>query len=32
MLTILIIDDHPAFRMVVRLQLMQLLSVEQVIG
>ncbi|MFP3604945.1 response regulator transcription factor [Paraburkholderia caledonica] len=31
MSTILIIDDHPAFRMIVRLQLMQLLSVEQVI-
>lgn len=31
MSTILIIDDHPAFRMIVRLQLMQLLSVEQVV-
>ncbi len=31
MSTILIIDDHPAFRMIVRLQLMQLLSVEEVI-
>src|SRR3569832_157633 len=31
MSTILIIDDHPAFRMIARSQLMQLLSVEQVI-
>ncbi|CAB4052173.1 response regulator transcription factor [Paraburkholderia phenoliruptrix] len=31
MSTILIIDDHPAFRMIVRLQLMQLLSVEEVV-
>ena len=31
MSTILIIDDHPAFRMIVKLQLMQLLSVEEVI-
>ncbi|CAH2922869.1 MAG: DNA-binding response regulator, LuxR family, near polyamine transporter [uncultured Paraburkholderia sp.] len=31
MSTILIIDDHPAFRMIVRLQLMQLFSVEEVV-
>ena len=31
MSTILIIDDHPACRMIVRLQLMQLLSVEEVV-
>ncbi|MEC5409505.1 response regulator transcription factor [Paraburkholderia sp. MPAMCS5] len=31
MSTILIIDDHPAFRMIVKLQLTQLLSVEEVI-
>ncbi|NPT53306.1 response regulator transcription factor [Paraburkholderia elongata] len=28
---ILIIDDHPAFRMVIKMQLMQLLGVEEVI-
>lgn len=31
MSTILIIDDHPAFRMIIKLQLMQLLGVEDVI-
>lgn len=31
MSTILIIDDHPAFRMIVKLQLTQLLSIEEVI-
>lgn len=31
MSTILIIDDHPAFRMVIKMQLMQLLGVEEVI-
>jgi two-component system, NarL family, response regulator EvgA len=31
MSTILVIDDHPAFRMVIKMQLMQLLGVEQVI-
>ncbi|RDK01973.1 response regulator transcription factor [Paraburkholderia lacunae] len=30
MSTILIVDDHPAFRLVIRLQLMQLLGVENV--
>jgi two-component system response regulator EvgA len=31
MSTILVIDDHPAFRMVIKMQLMQLLGVEEVI-
>ncbi|WP_345815563.1 response regulator transcription factor [Paraburkholderia sp. PREW-6R] len=31
MSTILIIDDHPAFRMIIKMQLMQLLGVEDVI-
>lgn len=31
MSTILVIDDHPAFRMVIKMQLMQLLGVEDVI-
>ncbi|HEX7910395.1 MAG TPA: response regulator transcription factor [Paraburkholderia sp.] len=31
MSTILIVDDHPAFRMIVKLQLTQLLGVEEVI-
>lgn len=31
MSTILIVDDHPAFRMIIKLQLMQLLGVEEVI-
>ncbi|CAH2790299.1 MAG: DNA-binding response regulator, LuxR family, near polyamine transporter [uncultured Paraburkholderia sp.] len=31
MSTILVIDDHPAFRMIIKMQLMQLLSVEEVI-
>ncbi|MFM0361465.1 response regulator [Paraburkholderia sediminicola] len=31
MSTILVIDDHPAFRLVIRMQLMQLLGVEEVI-
>lgn len=31
MATILVIDDHPAFRMVIKMQLMQLLGVEEVI-
>lgn len=31
MSTILIIDDHPAFRMVIKMQLMQLLGIEEVI-
>jgi two-component system response regulator EvgA len=30
MSTILIVDDHPAFRLVIRLQLMQLLGVENI--
>src|ERR1700744_3811708 len=29
--TILVIDDHPAFRMVIKMQLVQLLGVEEVI-
>jgi two-component system response regulator EvgA len=31
MSTVLIIDDHPAFRLVIKLQLMQLLGIEEVI-
>lgn len=31
MSTILVIDDHPAFRMVIKMQLMQLLGIEEVI-
>ncbi|MFL9982228.1 response regulator [Paraburkholderia sediminicola] len=31
MSTILVIDDHPAFRLVIKMQLMQLLGVEEVI-
>ena len=31
MSTILVIDDHPAFRMVIKMQLVQLLGVEEVI-
>lgn len=31
MSTILVIDDHPAFRMVIKMQLVQLLGVEDVI-
>lgn len=31
MATILVIDDHPAFRLVIKMQLMQLLGVENVI-
>jgi two-component system, NarL family, response regulator EvgA len=31
MSTILIIDDHPAFRLVIKMQLMQLLGIEEVI-
>lgn len=31
MSTILVIDDHPAFRLVMKMQLMQLLGVEEVI-
>jgi two-component system, NarL family, response regulator EvgA len=31
MSTIMIIDDHPAFRMVIKMQLMQLLGIEEVI-
>ncbi|MFM0502434.1 response regulator [Paraburkholderia caffeinilytica] len=31
MSTILVIDDHPAFRLVIKMQLMQLLGVEDVI-
>ena len=31
MSTILVIDDHPAFRMVIKMQLMQLLGVEEVV-
>lgn len=31
MSTILVIDDHPAFRMVIKMQLMQLLGVEDVV-
>ncbi len=31
MSTILVIDDHPAFRLVIKIQLMQLLGVEEVI-
>jgi two-component system response regulator EvgA len=31
MSTILVIDDHPAFRLVIKIQLMQLLGIEEVI-
>src|SRR5258707_4932847 len=31
MSTILVIDDHPAFRLVIKMQLMQLLGIEEVI-
>ncbi|PRX35818.1 LuxR family two component transcriptional regulator [Paraburkholderia sp. BL18I3N2] len=31
MSTILVIDDHPAFRMVIKMQLVQLLGVEEVV-
>lgn len=31
MSTILVIDDHPAFRLIIKMQLMQLLGVEEVI-
>ncbi|PRY05920.1 response regulator receiver domain-containing protein [Paraburkholderia sp. BL25I1N1] len=31
MSTILIIDDHPAFRMIIKMQLVQLLGVENVL-
>jgi two-component system response regulator EvgA len=31
MSTILVIDDHPAFRMVIKMQLMQLLGIDEVI-
>ncbi|MGQ7933339.1 response regulator [Paraburkholderia sp. D1E] len=31
MSTILVVDDHPAFRLVIKMQLMQLLGIEEVI-
>jgi two-component system response regulator EvgA len=31
MSTILVIDDHPAFRMIIKMQLMQLLGIDEVI-